>query len=581
MLRSARESAPQRREEAGISYHPTAEPGGHHEPFHVTSGTPDRFADVDLLGDVMATMRDGVQLAADVYVPRGAGPAPAIVIRHPYGRRTPEMGMAELGSFFARKGYACVVQDVRGKFSSGGVFDPGVGEIEDGYDTVEWVATSSWCNGRVGLWGESYYGFTSLAAAISGHPAVHGIAPGDIGTDWRNVWYRGGALQLNTAGYWAIAMDDTAYADLTRLDAWYLPLIGMAEAAGGTGAYFRATIERASDDAWWRERSLRHRLADVRVPLLTWSGWYDNFTGEQLHDRDLILATHPAPETVHLLVGPWDHEGSGEHTDHAVCVPVPPTAAHRWDAYQAFFDRYVLQAADAAPVPAVEVFTIGVGWQQLEAWPPPAARPTPYHLRAGGLLSPAPPTDAEAPDTYAYDPADPVVETVGGNCWELCEALGDRRELERRADVLTYTTPPLTDDLELTGPVTAVLYAATSAADTDFTLALVDVFEDGTANPIQDGIIRARFRHGMGAPAPVTPGEVVRYELDLFATSYLVRRGHRLQADVSSSCFDRYDRNPNAAGPYGHADEPVVAQQAIHHSAAHPSHVVLPVVAVR
>ena len=135
-------------------------------------------------------MRDGVVLGADVYVPRGAGPVPAIAIRHPYGRRTPEMGMAELGSFFARKGYACVVQDVRGKFSSGGVFDPAVGEVEDGYDTVDWIANAAWCNGRVGLWGESYYGFTSLAAAISGHPAVAGIAPGDIGTDWRGVWYR-------------------------------------------------------------------------------------------------------------------------------------------------------------------------------------------------------------------------------------------------------------------------------------------------------------------------------------------------------------------------------------------------------
>jgi len=565
------------REEDEISYHPTADPGAHHEPFTITSGTRDRFTEVELLGDRFARMRDGVELGADVYLPRGAGRAPAIVIRHPYGRRTPEMGMAELGSFFARKGYACVVQDVRGKFSSGGTFDPGVGEVEDGYDTVDWVASADWCTGRVGLWGESYYGFTSLAAAISGHPAVCGIAPGDIGTDWRNVWYRGGALQLNTAGYWAIAMDDAEYADLSQLDAWHLPLIGMAEAAGGSGAYFRATIDRASDDAWWRERSLRHLLADVRVPLLTWSGWYDNFTGEQLLDRDLILATHPEPETVHLLVGPWDHEGSGEHTDRAVCVPVPPTAAHRWDAYQAFFDRYVLQAPDAAEVPPVEVFTLNAGWQRFATWPPRGSTPTRYHLRAGGVLSYAGPTGDEPPDGFTYDPADPVAETVGGNCWELCEALGDRRALERRPDVVTYTTAPLERDLELTGPVTAVVYAATSAPDADFTVALVDVSEDGTANQIQDGIVRARFRDGMATPAPVTPGAIVRYELDLFATSYLVRRGHRLQVDVSSSCFDRYDRNPNDGGPYGHASEPAVAQQAIHHSAACPSHVVLPV----
>jgi hypothetical protein len=373
-------------------------------------------------------------------------------------------------------------------------------------------------------------------------------------------------------------MDDPGYADLTRVDPWHLPLVGMAAAAGSPGAYFRATIDRAGDDAWWRERSLRHLLADVRVPVLTWSGWYDNFTGEQLLDLELIRATHPAPETVHLMVGPWDHEGSGEHTDHAVCVPVPPTAAHRWDAYQAFFDTYVMRAADAAPVPPVEVFTLNAGWQRPAAWPPPAAMPTAYHLRAGGLLSTEPPVTDEEPDTYDYDPANPIPETLGGNCWELCEALGDRRAIERRPDVLTYTTPPLANDLELTGHISAVLYAATSAVDTDFTVAVIDVFEDGTANQIQDGIVRARFRDGMGAASFVEPGAVVPYAIDLAATSYLIRRGHRLQVDVSSSCFDRYDRNPNTGGAYGHTAVEVVARQAIYHAPGRASHVLLPVV---
>ncbi len=262
------------------------------------------------------------------------------------------------------------------------------------------------------------------------------------------------------------------------------------------------------------------------------------------------------------MVGPWDHEGSGEHTDHAVCVPVPPTAAHRWDAYQAFFDRYVMQAADAAPVPAVEVFTLNDDWQRprrVAAVRPRRRRPTTCARAA--LLSTEPPAADEEPDAYDYDPANPVAETLGGNCWMLCEALGDRREIEQRPDVVSYATPPLAADLELTGPITAVLYAATSAVDTDFTIAVVDVFEDGTANQIQDGIVRARFRNGMDAPSLVEPGEVVRYEIDLFATSYLLRRGHRLQVDVSSSCFDRYDRNPNTGGDYGHAADPVVAHQ--------------------
>ena len=235
-------------------------------------------------------------LGADVYVPRGAGPVPAIAIRHPYGRRTPEMGMAEVGSFFARKGYACVVQDVRGKFSSGGAFDPGVGEVEDGYDTVDWsrerrlVQRPCRAVGRV-----------VLRLHVAGRPRSAGTRrwpasrPATSAPTGAASGTGGGALQLNTAGYWAIAMDD---AGVRRPDAGRR----LAPAAGrhGRGGRRRRRLlprppsTAPSDDAWWRERSLRHLLADVRVPVLTWSGWYDNFTGEQLHDLQLIRADPPA-----------------------------------------------------------------------------------------------------------------------------------------------------------------------------------------------------------------------------------------------------------------------------------------------
>ena len=222
------------------------------------------------------------------------------------------------------------------------------------------------------------------------------------------------------------------------------------------------------------------------------------------------------------MVGPWDHEGSGEHTDHAVCVPVPPTAAHRWDAYQAFFDTLRdararrragaggrgVHAERRLAAPAV-VAAAGRDADGASTCAPAGSSP-PSHRR---------PASSRTRTTTTRRIRSP--RRVGGNCWELCEALGDRREIERRPDVLTYATPPLADDLELTGPITAVLYAATSAVDTDFTVAVVDVFEDGTANQIQDGIVRARYRNGMGSPALVEPGEVVRYEIDLAATSYL------------------------------------------------------------
>ena len=185
-----------------------------------------------MIEDAYATTRDGVLLGADVYLPRGAPAAPAIVIRQPYGRRTPEMGLDVTGSFFARKGYACVVQDVRGKFSSGGVFEPMVNEVEDGYDTVDWVVSQPWCDGRVGCWGESYYGLTSYAAAVSGHPAIACIAPGDISVDRRASWLRQGAFLLNTTGYWAIAMDAREYAEVDGVDPYHLPLLELPGTVG-------------------------------------------------------------------------------------------------------------------------------------------------------------------------------------------------------------------------------------------------------------------------------------------------------------------------------------------------------------
>jgi len=291
----------------------------------------------------------------------------------------------------------------------------------------------------------------------------------------------------------------------------------------------------------------------------------------------VLLASHPAPSTIHLLIGPWDHEGSAEHTDRVVCVPVPPTATHRWDAYQAFFDRYLLGADVPAP-PAVELFTVGPNrWRVLDAWPPPDAESTPLHLRAGGRLSFAAPDAAEPPDAFRYDPADPVPELVGRNGWALCAALGDRRRFDHRTDVLRYVGDPVPHDVELTGPVTARLHASSSALDTDFTVALADVFPDGTVNTIADGILRARYRRGLDRPTLLEPGVAEDLDVDLHATSYVVRRGHRLRVDVSSSCFDRYDRNPNTGEPFGASARTVVAEQRVHHEPGRASYVVLPV----
>jgi hypothetical protein len=473
-----------------------------------------------------------------------------------------------------------VVQDVRGKFSSDGVFEPMVNEKNDGFDTVEWISRQPWCNGRVGMWGESYYGLASLAAAIAAPPALACIAPGDIVLDWHKIFFRQGAFYQNTLAAWTISMDANEYADLSKLDSWHLPLIEQAKAAGQEGKYFKAVIEHSADLSWWKPLDLSAGLDRIAIPVLYWSGWYDNYTGGLLGDYARLKQKSPHPDLIHLMVGPWDHEGSSEHTDHAICIPLPSTAAHRWDSYQAFFDRYLMEIEnDFGKDGGVDYFTIAADrWQKSHAWPPVNMTPTPFYLRTGERLSSEAPSGDEAPDRFRYDPAKPVAETVGLNCWALCAQLGDRSEIEKRADVLCYTTAPLEADLELTGPIKAVLSAASSAPDTDFTVALIDLFPDGTANQIQDGIVRTSCARDPYRPEPVPAGEIRDYEIDLFATSYLVKAGHSIRVDVSSSCFDRYDRNTNTGELFGTARLVKIAEQAIHHSAAHPSRIVLPVV---
>jgi putative CocE/NonD family hydrolase len=555
----------------------------HHSSFHpkplaaFPSGTPDRFAEVRYVGELETPMRDGVILRADLTLPAGVERAPVILIRQPYGRKTPAMMLEQTASFWARKGYACVVQDVRGKFSSDGQFEPVVNEMNDGHDTVQWITRQSWCSGKVGMWGESYYGLTALAAAMSGVPGLVCIAPGDIVMDWHKVWFRQGAMFLNTMAPWAISMDAPEYADLSKLDPWHLPLNDMARAAGQSGTYFNTVLAHVTDRAWWEKRDLTPSLDRVKIPVLCWTGWYDNFTGGSLQDFKRREAA-AGKEHTHLMIGPWDHEGSSEHTTKAICMPVPPTGKARWDTYQHFFDRYLMGINNGFGRDGrVRYFTIGANrWQVAPSWPPPGTQPTPFYLRTGGQLSESKPNDDAAPARFTYDPADPVVETVGLNCWAVCGQLGDRRPIESRADVLTYTTPRLDSDLELTGPIAMKLYAASDATDTDFTVALSDVFPNGLSNPIQEGIIRASAREDVFDPTSIEPGHIYAYDIDLFATSYLVKAGHRIRVSISSSCFDRYERNLNTGERFGTNSTIRVAHQEIHQSAAHPSHILLP-----
>jgi len=559
----------------------------------IRSRTPDRHSAITVERDVMIPMRDGVRLAANVHRPDAEGPFPTILIRLPYGKDEYYCYMPAYGRYWARKGYACVTQDVRGKWGSEGEWTPYLHEIDDGYDTIEWISQQPWCDGNVGMMGESYYSYTTWCAVLSGHPALKAMAPSTMSMDRFRGIYNDGALCLQTTPTWGITMNAQRYRNSFRLDPWHLPLISLDEDAGLPCDYYKDWIRHPTRDAFWTPRDLCNRYDEVRIPALHIGGWYDIYVWATVDDWRGVKENSgdaAAREQQWLMIGPWDHEWTSNHTGRVGRVQVGrENGVVANETIQRFFDHWLMGIDNGfADSPRVRYFTMGANeWRTADTWPPPGVeqRVLYLHSRSGaerldgdGELSDEEPGQ-EPSDRYDYDPDDPVAVTLDMSMYSMIEGLGDRREAERRADVLLYTTGVLEEDLEVTGPISLVLHAASSARDTDFTATLVDVFPDGYAHLVQEGIMRASYRSGDGTREPIEPGKVYAYTIDLNQTSHVFEKGHRLRLEVSSSNFNRYDRNLNVWGTYGTGTERVVAQQTIYHDAERPSHLVIPLAA--
>jgi putative CocE/NonD family hydrolase len=560
----------------------------------ISSRTPDRYDGVSVETDVAIPMRDGTLLRGDLYRPEADAPFPAILTRMPYGKDEYYCYLPAVGRFWARKGYAYLVQDVRGKWRSEGEWDPFVNETHDGYDTIDWIAGQPWCDGSIGMVGESYYGYTCWAAATTGHPNLKCIAPSTTAMDIHDVWiYNGGAFCLQTMGTWAIEMNATEYKNPLRLDYRHLPLQSMDDDAGIPCGYYKDWLRHPTRDSYWSDINLREKYAQVGIPVLHVGGWYDVFLKGTLDDW-LGVREHSGDANVRenqwLLIGPWDHDYTTDDTHRIGRLEIGDASASTyWDRCQAFFD-YWLRGVDNGfdQTPSVQLFTIGDNaWRVGSEWPPEkATRHNLYFHSAGnahqadsdGLLILTPPASEEPADGYSYDPLDPVALTVKTDLWSRAQHLPDRAQLPERPDVLVYQTAPLTDDLEITGPISTTLYASSSAVDTDFTAALVDVFPGGYAHLVQEGITRASFGQPGHEPVPIQPGQVNEYIIDLWATSFVVKAGHRLRVEISSSNFNRYDRNPNTGEPFGTALHPVSVDQRVFHTAQYPSHITLAII---
>ena len=534
--------------------------------------------------NIAVTMRDGVRLSANVFRPEEAGRFPTILVRTPYGKGH---DITEHYQTFVEHGYAVVVEDVRGRYGSAGVFRPLEQEPADGDDTLNWIARQSWSDGKVGMMGGSYLGIAQWKVAALNNPHLKAIFPVVSGCDdYRDRFYStGGAVKLGSRLQW---MSENLRAPRYHPDfskfVLHLPLrTADVAATGQTSEMFQEAMAHPTYDSFWKSISTREHLDKIRVPVFSVGGWFDNFVEGDLAAYQVLSKNSGVNR---ILIGPWPHNMTMkfEGVDFGADSFVPLRGLQ-----MEWFDQF-LKGKDTPLLskPPVRIFVMGVNrWQDEREWPPRAhlkwfyleSRGRANSLAGDGRLDTRGP-GAQAADRFVFDPRDPVPTMGGATCCNpkvLPWGPMDQRAIEKRRDVLVYTTPPLKNDVEVIGPVRVVLYAATSARDTDFTAKLVDVFPDGRAQNLTDGILRLRYRKSLERAQLIRPGEIVKLTIDAGVTGNVFQKGHRIRMEISSSNFPRFDRNPNTGGSIADETQLRKASQTIYHDAEHPSHLLLPV----
>lgn len=533
-------------------------------------------------------MRDGVHLAADVFLPRSTGRWPAVLFRTPYDRKGPS---SRSYRGFLQRGYAVVIEDVRGRHASEGSFSTLEQEAPDGSDTINWIAGQPWSDGRVVMAGSSYLGMVQWWAAVQANPHLTAIAPMFSGDDaYADRFYStGGALKLGHRLLW-LAENLTPPYQVRPLFGSYiehLPLRTADLAATGvTLPVWRAALDHPSYDAYWKRHSIRERVRQIDAPALSIGGWFDNYVESDLDMFTRLSALHKDIET---WIGPWAHNPSLKFSTRdfgpEAMIPIRSTQAD-------WFDRWLgkTPALNESKLPLLHIFVMGPNvWREEHEWPLARSRDTPFYLSSGGhantragdgALSRQPVRKA-SPDTFTYDPKNPVHTAGGAICCEskiLPPGPLEQSAAEQRPDVLVYTSAPLSEDMEVTGQVKTLLYVSTSANDTDFTAKLVDVQADGRPLAVCDGIQRMRYRLSLDKPVFVKRNARYQIAIDAGVTSYVFFSGHRIRLEVSSSNFPRFDRNLNSADSNADVAKTTKARQTVFHERDYPSALILPVV---
>ncbi|MFB0564964.1 MAG: CocE/NonD family hydrolase [Candidatus Aminicenantaceae bacterium] len=559
--------------------------------------------------NIEVPMRDGIKLSTNLYLPKAEGKFPVILTRTPYKKE-----MVELQArYFARRGYAFAVQDCRGRFSSSGTWEPFINEPQDGYDTIEWLASQSWSNKKVGMIGGSYVGWVQWWAAREKPPHLVTIIPNVSPPDpFYNIPYEYGVFFILGSIWWADVLESEATADLSGvamssiLEKKYkkllrgLPVIDLdKKILGKENPYWRKWIEHPTNDAYWERANFLEHLGNVRIPVFHQSGWFDgDGIGSKLNYLRMKSHGHPYQK---LILGPWGHTAQAQRRIGDLEFG-PQAIIDMQKAYLRWFD-YWLKGIDNGIVkePLVSIFVMGTNkWLHDETYPLSFTQFQKWHLhsrgkantsKGDGWLSPELLPEDMPHDSYVYDPGDP---TPNPDFYEESEeeekkvkSVEEKKKeaeahhektTQSRSDILVYQTKPLEKPLTFAGPISAVLYASTSAKDTDWFMRLVWVTKQDKTYTLAEGKIRARFHQSMKQPELLTPGKIYKYTLDLWQSGITIREGDSLRVEVSSASFPMFSRNLNTGGHNEKETDYVKAEQKIFHSKKYPSHILLPVI---
>ena len=562
--------------------------------------------EVRTLIDLAITMRDGIRLSANVFLPTEEGRWPVILERSPYGAKNDDW-YVKRALYFASRGYAYVLQDVRGRFDSEGHFHPWDQEINDGRDTLDWCGTQRWSTASVGMMGMSYMGLVQWLAAPTGSPYLKTIIPHACAADYfmYGMNYSGGAFMHYINLPWAMRNSARSRQSQAPYD-WdrafrLLPILTADQVLTGRSIdFYHEWVLHSTYDEYWKTVSNFGKYQHMDMPILQICGWLDPHVRSLIANYEGIQkdGTQLAKRYQKVIIGPWIHtdkpvQGYGEldfGTDSVIDM---------YEVFLRWMDRWLKGVENSVEQePPLKLFTMGRNkWTTAEKWPLPETQWTKFYLHSGGRanslygdgkLSLTMPNENEPPDNYVYDPDDPV-PTLGADANGQILPL-DHRPVERRDDVLVFSTDALSEDVEVTGPIQARLYASSSAMDTDWTVKLLDVYPDGKAINMVEGIIRGRFREpaairtGLPAsgqyehPKLMDPGVVYEFTVEVGVISTVFRKGHQIRTEVSSSSFPHFDRNLNNGGRLGVDATIVVARQMIYHDHRHPSHLELPVI---